>query len=133
VTGTFGQLARYAIVGIVTNVLGYLLYLGITALGLGPKKAMTILYVVGVLISFAGNRRWTFSHEGPVGASLLRFSIAHLAGYALNFAILFVFVDRFGYSHQVVQAVAIVIVAAWLFVAFRAFVFRSGAAPGRAP
>jgi putative flippase GtrA len=133
VTGAFGQLARYAIVGIVTNVLGYLLYLGITALGLEPKKAMTINYVIGVAISFAGNRRWTFSHDGPLGGSLLRFSIAHLAGYALNFTILAVFVDRLGYSHQLVQAVAIVIVAAWLFVAFRAFVFPDRAATREAP
>jgi uncharacterized membrane protein (GlpM family) len=47
----------------------------------------------------------------------------HASGYLCNLAILRVFVDRLGYPHQIVQAVAIFVVAAYLFLAFKMFVF----------
>ena len=51
-------------------------------------------------------------------------------GYLMNLAILFVFVDKMGFAHQWVQAVAIFVVAGYLFLAFKFFVF---AAPPKAP
>ena len=84
---------------------------------------MTILYCVGATIGFIGNRKLTFSHQGNVLGSGLRYLIAHSTGYLINLAILIVFVDQYGYSHQWVQAIAIVVVAGFLFLAFRFFVF----------
>ena len=124
------QLLRYAVVGIASNVAGYLAYLAVTAIGIGPKSAMTGLYALGALVSFLGNRRWTFAHRGSVSGSALRFAVAHVLGYLLNLAILVVFVDHLGFAHQAVQAVAIVVVALFLFTLFRTFVFpRASAAP----
>ena len=124
---------RYAVVGASSNLAGYLIYLAITWLGVEPKAAMTALYLVGATVSFAGNRYWTFSHKGNAAASLVRFGIAHVLGYLLNLTLLVIFVDRLGYPHQWVQAVAIFVVAFFLFVAFRLFVFPSVAkAPGGA-
>jgi putative flippase GtrA len=117
------QPLRYAVVGVLSNLSGYLVYLTITWQGVEPKTAMTGLYIVGAMVSFMGNRRWTFSHEGNAAASLVRFGIAHVLGYLLNLTLLVIFVDRLGYPHQWVQAAAIFIVAFFLFVAFRLFVF----------
>jgi putative flippase GtrA len=123
------QLVRYAVVGLASNVSGYLAYLLITWLGVGPKLAMTCLYLLGATVSFVGNRRWTFSHEGSIGASAARFAIAHALGYLLNLSILLAFVDHLGFPHQAVQAVAIVVVALFLFVLFRLFVFPAQRRP----
>jgi putative flippase GtrA len=125
------QLARYAVVGIATNLAGYLAYLLITWLGVGPKVAMTCLYLVGASASFLGNRRWTFSHRGHIGRNAVRFALAHGLGYLLNLAILVVFVDHLGLPHQLVQVAAIFAVALFLFALFRLFVFpaRSAVAP----
>jgi len=60
----------------------------------------------------------------------VRYVIAHCIGYLLNLSILIVFVDKLGYAHQWVQAIAIFVVAAFLFLAFKVFVFpvsREGA------
>ena len=46
-----------------------------------------------------------------------------LFGYLLNFVILLTFVDRLGYTHQWVQAAAIIIVAGFLFITFKYYVF----------
>lgn len=117
------QLFRYAILGILSNACGYLIYLIITWLGVEPKKAMTGLYLVGATISFIGNRRWTFSYRGDVTSSLVRYSVVHFLGYILNLILLTIFVDQLGYPHQWVQAAAIFVVALFLFVMFRLFVF----------
>lgn len=119
----FTQLFRYAFVGIASNLAGYLGYLLITYLGVSPKIAMSVLYVVGASIGFWGNRKLTFAYEGSVLGAGVRYFIAHFFGYLINLSILFVMVDKLGYAHQLVQAVAIFVVAAFLFIAFKFFVF----------
>lgn len=117
------QLFRYLVVGLASNLAGYLAYLLLTWLFLGPKAATSVVYVVGAATGFLGNRRWTFASRGKLNPTLVRFGIAHLCGYVLNVAILYAFVDRLGYPHQAVQAAAIVVVAGFLFATFRTFVF----------
>lgn len=118
------QLIRYGLVGVATNVAIYFIYLLTTYLGLEPKIAMTLVYIIGASIGFVGNQKWTFAHRGKVSSAALRYMLAHLFGYILNLLLLVIFVDKLGYAHQWVQAVAIVIVAGFLFVIFKYFVFR---------
>lgn len=118
------QLIRYGLVGMVSNLTIYFVYLLITYLGVEPKTAMTLVYIIGAFIGFIGNRKWTFAHRGDSTSAALRYVLAHLFGYLLNFLILFTFVDRLGYAHQWVQAMAIIIVAGFLFIVFKNFVFR---------
>jgi len=118
------QLIRYSLVGMISNLTMYFVYLLITYLGIEPKTAMTLVYIIGASIGFIGNREWTFAHRGDSASAALRYGLAHLLGYLLNFLILFTFVDRLGFAHQWVQAMAIIIVAGFLFLVFKYFVFR---------
>lgn len=120
---TLVQLMRYGTFGVLTNVAGYVLYLGITYLGVGSKVAMTMLYCVGVCISFIGNRNWVFSSDGRMLGASIRYVAAYAVGYVVNYSILAVVVDHLGYPHAYVQAVSIVIVAIFLFAALKLFVF----------
>jgi len=71
-------------IGVASNLLGYLLYLIITLFGAAPKLAMTGLYGVGGLIGFVGNRKYTFKYEvGSIGVGW-RYMIAHCLGYLIN-------------------------------------------------
>lgn len=65
-----------------------------------------------------------FAHRGDSPHAMPRYVLAHLFGYMLNFLILFTFVDRLGYAHQWVQALAIIFIASFLFIVFKYFVFR---------
>ena len=120
----FRQLIRYASVGIANNLVGYTVYLLVTYFGVPPKLTMTALYGIGVAIGYAGHRNLTFSHKGSVLGSGLRYVVAHCFGYLINLTILIIFVDRYGYPHQWIQAIAIFIVAGFLFIALRFFVFN---------
>jgi putative flippase GtrA len=118
------QLSRYVVVGLASNGIGYCLYLLLTELGIGHKTAMTLLYAVGVLQSFHFNRVWSFSHVARAGPAFLRYVSAYLLGYGLNLGVLLLLVDRWGWPHQWVQGMMIVVLAAMLFLAQRHWVFR---------
>lgn len=117
-------LLRYGLIGILTNLIIFAGYLALTFVGTGPKVAMTITYSVGAFIGFLGNKKWTFMHVGNVKTAAIRFTVAHGCGYLLNYLILFTFVDKLAYPHQWVQAGSIVLVAAFLFLLFKFWVFR---------
>lgn len=121
----FGQLLRYGVVGLALNGLGYLLYLALTfGAGADPLWVVGVLYPVSVAASFFLNRRWTFNHSGSASRSLGRFVMAHVGGYLLNLGLLWLFWSWLGLPHPLVQAAAIFIVAAYLFMVFRIFVFH---------
>ncbi|WP_447891292.1 GtrA family protein [Pseudomonas hormoni] len=122
---TILQLIKYGLIGISTNTIGYLLYLVATYIGITPILSMTLLYILGATIGFIGNRRLTFAYTGNILGSGIRYTLVHLAGYTLNLGILVIFVDLLGYPHQIIQAIAIFTVAVFLFIMFKAFVFRS--------
>jgi len=122
---TTHQLVRYGIVGLATNAVGYLVYLMLTFSGLTPKLTMTTLYCLGATLGFFGNRRFTFRDRGNLTATGKRYLVAHVSGYFLNLILLMLFVDWLGLNHKVVQGAAILVVALFLFVVFKYFVFKT--------
>ena len=120
---TFVQIARYCIVGVVSKAALYLAYLILTYLGVGHKSAMTLLYIVGVLQTYYANRSWTFAHGGSVAVSLPRYVGAYVSGYLINLGGLLILTDVLGFPHQIVQGVLIFVVAGYLFVLQRLWVF----------
>ena len=125
---TLRQFFFYALIGVLTNFLGYATYLTLTYLWGAPKLMMTALYLVGASIGFLANRRFTFRHDGGIGITAVRYLLAQVAGYLLNLVLLLLFVDWFDFPHQIVQAIAIVVVAIFLFVVLRIFVFAQSLA-----
>ena len=119
----FNQLIRYSIVGITANIFGYAVYILLTVLGISPKISISVLYSALVIIGFFANRRFTFGHNDHIGITVIRYLVVQLFGYLLNLSLLVMFVDWLGFSHQLVQFIAIIVVAIFLFVLTRFFVF----------
>ncbi|HRZ05535.1 MAG TPA: GtrA family protein [Candidatus Competibacteraceae bacterium] len=119
------QLSRYVVVGLVSNAIGYLLYILLTTLlGIGHKTSMTLLYVIGTLQTFVFNKRWTFEHDGATHKAFMRYIAAYAFGYLLNLLVLLILVDQQGLPHQWVQGVMIISLAAMLFLLQRYWIFR---------
>lgn len=117
------QFLRYAMVGVVSNLLLYLAYLGLAGMGMGHKTAMTLLYILGVFSTFFANRAWSFKHQGTPHTAFLRYIIVYVLGYGLNLTLLLVAVDHLQFPHRYVQAVSIVLVAISLFLMHKYWVF----------
>ena len=114
----------YVFIGVVTNIMGYAIYLGLTYFWDAPKLIMTALYLVGASIGFLVHRCFTFKHKGRIAVTGVRYLLAQLTGYLVNLGLLLLFVDWFDFPHQIVQALAIIVVGIFLFFVFRVFVFR---------
>jgi putative flippase GtrA len=124
---------RFMVVGLGSNVVLYLLYLFLTTAALGHKTAMTLLFALGVVQTFAFNKRWTFRHQGFIQSSLLKYILIYSLAYLLNLTALLLLVDTLGYPHQIVQGVMILSIALMLFLLQKFWVFRTPAtAPTRA-
>lgn len=120
----FFQISRFGIVGVMNNLLGYLIYLAVTWFWLDPKLAVTLMYPISAMTAYFGHAKYAFTYEGQHNFGVLRYIMAHLVGYAINLSLLFVLTDMLGYPHQAVQACAVVVVGGVLYLLFRCWVFR---------
>ena len=118
------QFARFAVVGVLSNLFLYGIYILLTLAALEPRVAMSITYAGGVLFAFFLNRHWTFAHRGPKTSALTRYVVVYALGYVFNYLMLSILVDDVGYPHEIVQACLIVILAAAFFLAQKFWVFK---------
>ena len=116
--------ARFLVVGATNNLLMYGLFVLLTLRGIPPVPAATITYVLGMAISFVAHSRFTFRHRGDRGPAMIRFVLANVAGYLLNVGLLHLLIT-IGLPAVLAQLIAVVVVAALLFVAMKQWVFGS--------
>lgn len=121
---TAGQFIRYATVGLISNAIGFAIYLAMTAAGIDHKTAMSLLYAIGVAQTFLFNKRWSFRHGGMHGPTFIRYCLSYGLGYVINLIVLIVLVDLLGYPHQLVQGVMVLSLAVMLFLLQKFWVFR---------
>jgi putative flippase GtrA len=119
----FRQVIRYGAVGVLNNLLGYLIYLLMTYFWLDPKVAISILYPVAVTTAYFGHAKYSFSSQARNINTVLRYVLAHFVGYGVNFLMLLILSDKLKLPHQAVQASSIFVVAGFLFLLFKYFVF----------
>lgn len=117
------KLVRFGLVGIYSNLAGYLIYILITHAGLDPQKAMTLLYIISAGTGYIGYKKWTFrcSDQSHIKTGL-RYTVAHITGYSINLLILNMMISL-GYAHQLAQACAILLLIIFFYVSYRFFVF----------
>lgn len=118
------QFIKFAIVGVVSNGILYLLYLLLTYMGVGHKLAMTLLFITGLLQTFVFNKKWAFQHDGATRKTFVRYGIVYVSAYLINLAALIVLTDNMGFPHELVQGGAILVVAVYLFVMQKLWVFK---------
>ncbi len=119
------QFIRYIIVGSITNVAGFLAFILVTSLGVSPIFTISIFYLIYICLTFYFNKTWSFGHHGQRAVSAMKYLIVYCSCYILNVILLAYFNSYLGFSHLIVQAVAIVPIALLLFVAQRYWVFRT--------
>ena len=118
------EVVRFGIVGLVSNVVLYLLYLLFTAHGIGHKVAMTLLFTVGTLQTFFFNKRWTFSFRGFEKSIFTKYVVIYGIAYTTNLAGLVLLVDYLRFNHEIVQGIMIIALAILLFLIQKHWVFR---------
>lgn len=119
----WGQLMVFGLIGVLSNLLGLALYWALTRAGLDPKLTVCVLYPVGAFVGFLGNRQQTFRHDGNTWVAGARYALVHAGGFVINVSMLYVLSDLAGFHHFGVQVLAVLVVALYLFIAMKYFVF----------
>lgn len=79
---------RYTAVGALATAVHYLvLVLWVEAAGWPAYLGSGAGAVVGAQVAYLGNRRYTFAHAGPIGASWLKFQSTAALGALLGMAV----------------------------------------------
>lgn len=117
-------------VGLAAAAMHYGLLAGLVeALGWGAVPATLAGYVAGGLVSYALNRRHTFSSDRSHGAAGWRFALVALAGFGLTWVFMALFTQRLGAPYFPAQLVTTGIVLVWSFIAHKLWTFRGDAVP----
>jgi putative flippase GtrA len=120
------QLVKYYLVGALVNAGGYVAFLALLHEDIDAKIAASILYVMGALISFWLNRKLVFDSALRIRASLIRLTVMLLAGYVLNMAMLYLFVDLYHAPAWLIQIAAVIVVSILFYLINKFYVHRSG-------
>lgn len=64
--GSVSRLGKFGVVGVVSALATFALYRGLLAMGATIPVVVTATWAAGLLITFTGNRRYTFDRRGDV-------------------------------------------------------------------
>jgi putative flippase GtrA len=126
---TAAQFCRYAMVGVLTNVGAYLLYLAMTLVGFAPSLGATGSFAAALIVGFVLNRKVTFRSTDDSRVALRRYLVTYAIAFLADLAGLHVFVTRAGYPHEIVQLVLVAAIACGLFVAQKYWIFAGETRP----
>lgn len=116
---------RFAIVGIISNLILYALFLCLIFICVSNILSMTICYVLGVCQTFYFNKKWSFKNSGPILSSFLCYVVLYLSGYILNIISIYLLVSILGFNIIYIQAINIIVLALYLFLVQRFLIFQS--------
>lgn len=119
------QFIRYVIVGLFSNIAGFLIYVLVTSLGISPILTISISYLIYICLTFYFNKKWSFAHHGQRTTTAMKYFTVYCVSYVLNVILLAYFNSYLGFSHIVVQAGAVVPIAALIFLMQKYWVFRT--------
>lgn len=132
----FGELLRFAAVGLFTAAIDFVVYNGALAvLGTHTTPALlassTLAFFVQMLTSYVGNRSFTFRNRGAEGRRFLPYAAVSLSGFFIENATLYLIwqvLGAAGANHgflaaNLARAAAAVPTLVWTFLLYRSVVF----------
>ncbi|HEY8212689.1 MAG TPA: GtrA family protein [Methylocystis sp.] len=107
---TTRQLATYATVGVGATLAHYAVLIALVEGGGWRAVPATLCgYVVGGVVAYLLNRRHTFESERPHAEATWRFALVAFAGFCVTYALMSLFVDRWGAPYLPAQVVTTVL------------------------
>jgi putative flippase GtrA len=116
---------RYIVVGVANTAWGYLLIFAFMYVAGWPPEASNAMgYAIGLVTSYALNRRFTFRSRNTVAPEFVRFLTTFGIAFAANFAVLVLLVRVLSVHEAISQVAAGVVYVATSYLLSRHFVFR---------
>lgn len=99
------------------------LFLLISVFGSQPLFATSMGFLIGTAVSYIYNKYYTFTGDRSFSATLTRFFIVAIIGFAINFLIFSYLVAKLFLHYVFAQLLATIMVVIWSFGANRYWTF----------
>lgn len=110
------KFGKFAAVGLVGTGVYYLVLWGLVELiGAHVLVASSIAFLVVALENYVFHYAWTFRATRPHRNAVPRFLGMNVAGFGLNWGVMYAGVSNLGLNYLLVQAIAIALVVVWNF------------------
>lgn len=125
------QFARFGLVGILAAIGHYGTLIALVELaGAGPVPASLGGYIVGGVISYVANRRWTFASDAAHRVAVAKFVLVAVVGFGLTGGVMALLTGPLRLHYLLAQLVTTGIVMLWSYWANKVWTFadpqRSG-------
>jgi putative flippase GtrA len=123
---TLIKFGKFSIVGFVNTASSYLLFFILLKFAhVNYLVSSVSSYILGILISYFGNKYWTFRSIRSVWRlEFIKYMILNIIGLALNTLIMFLMVENYKLNPYVAQIVAMSVVIFYNFFGSKFWVFR---------
>jgi len=108
--------------------LGFLTYLFLTSINIDPKIAVSLIYMSFLIIGFFLHKKYSFINSIKY-PSISKFLIVHISAFLINLISIYFMVDIYGFKHQYVQVIMVILVAIYLYLMLNKVVFRKNNKP----
>jgi putative flippase GtrA len=123
---TLTKFIKFSIIGFVNTASSYFLYFVLLEFAqVNYLIASAVSYVVGILISYFGNKYWTFRLiRSGWRLEFIKFMILNIAGLAINTLIMLLLVGNYKLDPLIAQLIALSVVIFYNFFGSKFWVFR---------
>lgn len=123
-TGLFQQSLRFGAVGLVNTAIGLAaIYALMLFWDTSPGIANAIGYAIGVTVSFALNRVWTFGSNKSVAHEFPKYMLVVAISYLLNLGLVLTAISNFAINPYLAQLFGVGVYTVFVFFGCRWFVF----------
>lgn len=119
----FERLTKYGVVGIITNVIAYIAFVVFVKFSMAPVLASGVVYLLGMVVNYNLNRRWTFKSTNSHRHDMPRFVLAY--GIGLVMTVLTMSILQHIISPYLAQIVAVVVAAISIFATLSLVAFST--------
>ena len=122
------ETVSYLFFGVLTTLVNWIVYYGLTLLGVDYLVSQVIAWIAAVIFAFFTNRRYVFHSEVTDSAGILKefsaFTAARLLSLLVETFILWLFVEKAGLSEYFVKIPASVLTVILNYIFSKLFIFR---------
>tara|TARA_B100000575_G_C22934249_1_gene541206 strand:- start:416 stop:793 length:378 start_codon:yes stop_codon:yes gene_type:complete len=122
---TVHQILKYSSVGMLTNSIGYILYIVFSnIIDINPPVAAIVSGFLVIGISYLLNTRFTFKSENKGLVEAISYILLYLSAILLHSFMIFIFSNILGFAHEIVAGISLIAISCALFLIQKFYFFK---------
>lgn len=123
---TIIQFIKFNITGVINTVLNYVVYSLLIYAGVGYRISLSVDYILGTMISYFLNKRFTFNIKDKTSLPMVgKMILSYFIIFIINLLLLSFLVEWIKINEYLGQFIAVIIIVIISFLMQKIFVFKA--------